>query len=43
MDIDEVSRTYVPYLIALLVGLTVVAAFPYFTLVLPRLLLGYGR
>ncbi len=42
-DIDEVSRAYVPYLLALLIGLVLIAAFPYFTLVLPRLVLGYGR
>lgn len=41
-DIDDVSRTYVPYLMALLVGLGLIAAFPFFTLILPRLLLGYG-
>jgi len=41
VDIDDVSRSYVPYLIALLIGLVLVAAFPVFTLVLPRLLLGY--
>ena len=41
VDIDEASRSYVPYLIALLIGLAVIAAFPAFTLVLPRLLLGY--
>jgi tripartite ATP-independent transporter DctM subunit len=41
VDIDDVSRTYVPYLVALLAGLAVIAAFPDFTLVLPRLLLGY--
>jgi tripartite ATP-independent transporter DctM subunit len=40
-DIDEVSRSFVPYLIALLVGLALIAAFPVLTLVLPRLLLGY--
>ncbi len=40
-DIDDVTRTYVPYLVALLVGLAAIAAFPWFTLVLPRLLLGY--
>ena len=38
VDIDEVSRSYVPYLIALLVGLAVIAAFPSLTLLLPRLL-----
>jgi tripartite ATP-independent transporter DctM subunit len=41
VDIDEVSRAYVPYLVALLVGLVIIAAFPYFTLVLPRLFMGY--
>ena len=41
VDIDEVSRSYVPYLIALLIGLALIAAFPVITLVLPRLLLGY--
>jgi C4-dicarboxylate transporter DctM subunit len=41
VDIDDVSRTYVPYLVALLVGLALIAAFPVLTLVLPRLLLGY--
>jgi C4-dicarboxylate transporter DctM subunit len=43
VDIDEVSRTYMPYLLALLIGLALIAAFPYFTLVLPRLFLDYGR
>ncbi len=42
VDIDEVSRAYVPYLLALLAGLALIAAFPYFTLVLPRLFMGYG-
>ena len=41
VDIDDVSRAYVPYLVALLVGLALLAAFPVLTLVLPRLLLGY--
>jgi C4-dicarboxylate transporter DctM subunit len=41
VDIDEVSRSYVPYLIALLIGLALIAAFPIITLILPRLLLGY--
>jgi C4-dicarboxylate transporter DctM subunit len=41
VDIDEVSRSYVPYLIALLIGLALIAAFPVITLILPRLLLGY--
>ena len=41
VDIDEVSRSYVPYLIALLIGLALIAAFPVITLVLPRIFLGY--
>ena len=41
VDIDDVSRNYTPYLVALLIGLAMVAAFPYLTLVLPRLFLGY--
>jgi tripartite ATP-independent transporter DctM subunit len=41
VDIDAVSRAYVPYLLALLAGLALVAAFPSLTLALPRLLLGY--
>ena len=41
-DIDEVARTYVPYLVALLVGLALVAAWPDLTLVLPRWFLGYA-
>ena len=41
VDIDEVSGAYVPYLVALLIGLALIVAFPVLTLVLPRLLLGY--
>ena len=41
VDIDDVTRAYVPYLVALLIGLALIAAFPWLTLVLPRLLLGY--
>jgi C4-dicarboxylate transporter DctM subunit len=41
VDIDEVSWNYVPYLVALLIGLALIAAFPFLTLVLPRLMLGY--
>ena len=41
VDIDDVSRAYVPYLVALLIGLALIGAFPFLTLVLPRLLLGY--
>jgi TRAP-type C4-dicarboxylate transport system permease large subunit len=36
-----VSRAYFPYLLALLVGLALIAAFPVLTLILPRVLLGY--
>ena len=41
VDIDDVSRGYVPYLMALLIGLALLAAFPALTLVLPRMILGY--
>lgn len=41
VDIDDVSRAYVPYLVALLIGLALIAAFPWLTLVLPRMFLGY--
>jgi len=41
VDIDDVSRNYLPYLVALLGGLAVIAAFPGLTLALPRLVLGY--
>ena len=41
VDIDDVSRKFMPYLVALLVGLALVAAFPAITLVLPRWLLHY--
>ena len=41
VDIDDVSRSYVPYLVALLIGLALLAAFPALTLVLPRMILGY--
>ena len=41
VDVDEVSRSYLPYLAVLLVGLGLIAAWPGLTLVLPRLLLGY--
>ena len=42
VDIDDVSRSYVPYLLALLAGLALIAAFPWFTLILPRAIMGYG-
>ena len=42
VDIDDVSRAYLPYLMALLVGLALIAAFPVLTLVLPRVFLGTG-
>jgi len=41
VDVDEVSRSYLPYLLVLLVGLALIAAWPGLTLVLPRALLGY--
>jgi tripartite ATP-independent transporter DctM subunit len=41
VDVDEVSRSYLPYLAVLLVGLALIAAWPGLTLVLPRALLGY--
>ena len=41
VHIDEVARTYLPYLVALLLGLALVAAWPDLTLVLPRWFLGY--
>ena len=41
VDVDEVSRCYFPYLVVLLAGLALIAAFPGLTLVLPRLILGY--
>jgi C4-dicarboxylate transporter DctM subunit len=43
LEMDEVTRTYLPYLVALLLGLAVVAAFPEVTLLLPRVFLGYAR
>jgi TRAP-type C4-dicarboxylate transport system permease large subunit len=42
VDLDEVTPVYMPYLVALVVGLLLIAAFPSVTLVLPRLVLGYG-
>jgi tripartite ATP-independent transporter DctM subunit len=42
VDLDAAGRAYVPYLIALLIGLVMIAAFPVLTLILPRLVLGYG-
>lgn len=41
VDVDEVGRSYFPYLVVLLVGLALIAAFPGLTLVLPRVILGY--
>jgi tripartite ATP-independent transporter DctM subunit len=43
VDIDQVSRAYLPYLVALLAGLALIAAVPEFTLVLPRMVMGYGQ
>jgi tripartite ATP-independent transporter DctM subunit len=42
VEMDSVTRTYLPYLLALLAGLAVIAAVPEVTLLLPRLLLGYS-
>ena len=36
VDVDEVSRAYLPYLAVLLVGLALIAAWPGLTLALPR-------
>jgi C4-dicarboxylate transporter DctM subunit len=41
VDIDEVAKSYMPYLLALLIGLALIAAFPIVTLILPRVFLGY--
>jgi tripartite ATP-independent transporter DctM subunit len=41
VDVDEVSRSYLPYLLVLIAGLALIAAWPALTLALPRLLLGY--
>jgi tripartite ATP-independent transporter DctM subunit len=41
VDVDEVSRSYLPYLVVLLGGLALIAAWPALTLALPRLFLGY--
>jgi tripartite ATP-independent transporter DctM subunit len=41
VEVDEVSRSYLPYLLVLLLGLALIAAWPGLTLVLPRVLLGY--
>jgi len=37
-NVESAARTYVPYLIVLLLGLLVVAFFPWITLVLPRMM-----
>jgi tripartite ATP-independent transporter DctM subunit len=42
IEMDSVLKSYFPYLVALLVGLALIAAFPSLTLVLPRLFLGYA-
>ena len=41
LDVDEVTHSYWPYLLVLLAGLALIAAWPGLTLALPRLLLGY--
>jgi tripartite ATP-independent transporter DctM subunit len=42
VDVNDVFPSYRPYLLALLVGLGLVAAFPTLTLILPRIVQGYG-
>jgi C4-dicarboxylate transporter DctM subunit len=42
VEIDSVTRSYLPYLAALLLGLAVIAGLPEVTLILPRLVLGYS-
>ncbi len=42
VDVDTVTRAFLPYLLALLVGLALIAAFPGITLLLPRVFLGYA-
>lgn len=42
VDLNPTIPVYMPYLAALLVGLIFVAYLPEFTLVLPKLVLGYG-
>jgi len=42
VDVNRVFPSYRPYLVALLVGLGLVAAFPTLTLILPRIVQGYG-
>jgi tripartite ATP-independent transporter DctM subunit len=41
VDLNRTIPVYVPYLLALIVGLVIVAYVPEFTLVLPRWILGY--
>jgi tripartite ATP-independent transporter DctM subunit len=41
VDVSDVSRSYLPYLLVLLAGLAFIAAFPGLTLLLPRVILGY--
>jgi tripartite ATP-independent transporter DctM subunit len=42
VDLNPTIPVYMPYLVALLIGLIFVTYVPEFTLVLPRLVLGYG-
>ena len=42
VDLNPTIPVYMPYLAALLIGLIFIAYIPEFTLVLPRLILGYG-
>jgi TRAP-type C4-dicarboxylate transport system permease large subunit len=42
VDLNRTMPVYIPYLIALIIGLIIIAYVPEFTLILPRLILGYG-
>jgi tripartite ATP-independent transporter DctM subunit len=42
VDINLVFRSYMPYLAALLIGLVLIAFVPFFTLIVPQLIQGYG-
>jgi len=43
VDVNDVFPSYRPYLVALLVGLGLVATFPTLTLILPQVIQGYRR
>jgi len=42
VDINLVFRSYMPYLVALLIGLVLIAFVPFFTLIVPQLVQSYG-